>query len=111
MKDIHVCSTDKLAPDTSRKGAIRAYYAMRELAQRVEAERDELQAHIKKLDDLVAIQCTDGNWNYDSYMHGMANGMLVAQACMGDGFAQVLDAPEQWLDSREGPVRPTEAAP
>ena len=111
MKDIHVNSTTKLAPDTSRKEAIRAYYAMRELAQRVEAERDELRARIKKLDDLVKIQLTDGNWNYDPYMHGMANALLVAQAVMNNSEFEGLEAPEKWLDSREGPVRPTEATP
>lgn len=90
---------------------IEEYGAIRAELARVESERDELRARIKKLDDLVSIQCTDGNWNYDPYMHGMANGMLVAQACMYDALAQFLDAPEQWLDSREGPVHPTEATP
>lgn len=104
-------STTKMHPDASRKEAIRAFYAMRTELARVEAERDELQARIKKLDDLVRIQLTDGNWNYDPYMHGMANGLLVAQAVVNDSEFEGLEAPEKWLDSREGPVRPTEATP
>lgn len=102
-------STTKMHPDASRKEAIGAFYAMRTELARVEAERDELQARIKKLDDLVRIQLTDGNWNYDPYMHGMANGLLVAQAVVNDSEFEGLEAPEKWLDSREGPVRPTEA--
>lgn len=52
--------------------------------------------------EVVKIQTSDGNWNYDPYMHGMANGLLVAQAIMHDlhDFTG-LSAPDKWLDSRE----------
>lgn len=104
-------STTKMHPDASRKEAISAFYAMRTELARVEAERDELQARIKKLDDLVRIQLTDGNWDYyDPYMHGMANGLLVAQAVMYDSHDFTgLSAPDKWLDSRENPPTPQEA--
>ena len=84
---------------------------LRTRAEAAEDERDELKNRIGGLDKQVKIQCSDGNWNYDPYMHGMANGLLVAQAVVNDSEFEGLEAPERWLDSREGPVRPTEATP
>lgn len=51
---------------------------------------------IDKLRDLVKIQCTDGTWNNDSYMHGMANGMILALAVMEDKDPAYLSAPPVW---------------
>ena len=75
---------------------------LRTRAEAAEDERDELKNRIGGLDEQVKIQCSDGNWNYDPYMHGMANGLLVAQATMHDlhDFTG-LSAPDKWLDSRE----------
>ncbi len=100
--DMSMTETTKLRPDMSRKEAVRAFHAMREEFIRVEAERAELQKRIKSVDEVVKIQTSDGNWNYDPYMHGMANGLLVAQAIMHDlhDFTG-LSAPDKWLDSRE----------
>ncbi|NND70565.1 MAG: hypothetical protein HKN43_03200 [Rhodothermales bacterium] len=43
-------------------------------------ELDVYRDSIKSLDNVTAIQCSDGNWNHDAYMHGMANGLLLAQS-------------------------------
>lgn len=61
------------------------------------AELDALRERIAKFDDLVAIQVHTGNWDYDPYMHGMANGMLLAQAVIKDEDYKPLSAPVQWL--------------
>ena len=45
----------------------------------------------------VDIQCSDGNWNYDGYMHGMANGMLLALGIFDGKDPRFLDAPKKWL--------------
>ena len=37
---------------------------------------------IEELDNIVAIQCSNGNWNCDEYMRGMANGLILAQWIM-----------------------------
>lgn len=55
---------------------------------------------IEQLDNVTAIQCTDGNWNYDAYMQGMANGLILAQAIMKGEEPVYLDAPKQWLCDR-----------
>lgn len=51
----------------------------------------------EKLEDLIKVQSSDGNWNYDPYMHGMANGMILAKAVMEDKEPKYLDAPKEWL--------------
>lgn len=58
---------------------------------------DRLQKILEALDDLVRIQCSDGNWNYDPYMHGMANGLLLAQSLFSKGGCpDYLEPPEVW---------------
>ena len=60
-----------------------------------------IDAHIKQLEstqDIVNVQCSDGNWNYDPYMHGLANGMLVVQSMFTDVPPEFLEAPEEWLE-------------
>jgi hypothetical protein len=74
------------------------------------AERDELRKRIEQLDNMVAIQLTDGNWNYDPYMHGMANGLLVAQAALHDSHDFTpLSAPAEWLIDKDSPKALEEA--
>lgn len=48
------------------------------------------------LDDVIAVQCADGNWNYDPYMHGLANGLLLAKSIFTKVEPDFLEAPETW---------------
>lgn len=48
------------------------------------------------LDDMLAVQCADGNWNYDPYMHGLANGLLMAKSIFTKEEPDFLEAPETW---------------
>ena len=52
---------------------------------------------LEKLKQITKIQCMNGNWNYDPYMHGMANGLILAQAIMEGKTPKYLHAPIQWL--------------
>lgn len=52
---------------------------------------------INKIKELVKIQCSDGNWNYDSYMFGMANGMILVLSIIEDKEPEFLNAPKRWL--------------
>lgn len=56
---------------------------------------------ITKLDNVIEIQSSHGNWNYDSYMHGMANGLICARAILTDEDAVYLDAPKEWLCDKD----------
>ena len=52
---------------------------------------------METIKDLIKTQSQDGNWNYNEYMHGMVNGMIMIQAII-DGVEPVyLDAPDVWL--------------
>jgi hypothetical protein len=52
---------------------------------------------IDSLDEIVKIQCADGNWNYDPYMMGLANGLIMAQAIIKGTEPTFLSAPKKWL--------------
>lgn len=56
---------------------------------------------IRVLREITKIQTTDGNWNYDHYMHGMANGLLLALAIMEDKEAKFLKKPKEWLFKKD----------
>lgn len=60
---------------------------------------------IQQLRDVTVIQKSDGNWNHDPYMHGMANGLELALAIMEGREPEYLDAPDQWLADK--PASPT----
>jgi len=57
----------------------------------------EINNRLDQLEKMTKIQCSDGNWNYDAYMHGLANGMIYAQAILQDINPIFLDAPSKWL--------------
>ena len=57
----------------------------------------ELDNSIDSLRDVTNIQRSDGNWNYDPYMHGMANGLILALSMFEGGKLKYLEAPEQWV--------------
>jgi len=52
---------------------------------------------IQALREQVKIQRSNGNWNYDPYMHGMANGLICALATIEDKEPKYLDAPDTWM--------------
>jgi hypothetical protein len=60
---------------------------------------------IEQFERLTTIQCSNGNWNYDPYMHGMANAMILFVAMMKGLEPKYLEAPKKWLsDSADVPV-------
>lgn len=64
-------------------------------------ESDVFVDRIKTMEDLTDIQTQYGNWNYDPYMHGMANGMILCLAIMrGEELVEYKDAPTEWLRER-----------
>ena len=59
---------------------------------------------ITNLRDITGTQCSPGNWDYDPYMHGMANGMILALAAIEGTEPEFKDAPAQWLS--DTPFKP-----
>ncbi len=60
---------------------------------------------IAKLKELVNVQCSDGNWNYDSYMHGMANGMIFSLSVVEDSkeAPKYLEDPDEYIRNENIP--------
>ena len=57
---------------------------------------------LKRLEEIIQVQCSDGNWNYNSYMHGLANGLLVAKSVLTEDYElKTLDAPDKWLEENK----------
>jgi hypothetical protein len=62
---------------------------------------------VDTLREMLQVQCSGGNWNYDPYMHGMANGMIFALSLFDDKEPQYLEAPEVWLKDIPNNDKPT----
>ncbi|MEK6884741.1 MAG: hypothetical protein AABY22_34230 [Nanoarchaeota archaeon] len=57
---------------------------------------------VEELEELLHIQMMNGNWNYDPYMHGMTNGMILFLSLMKGEVPKFIDAPEKWVsENRE----------
>jgi len=59
-----------------------------------------MEERIARLKELIAIQTSEGNWNYDPYMHGMANGMILALSLIKDTEPAFLEQPKKWLHDK-----------
>ncbi len=63
-----------------------------------------MKTPIQQLEEMVALQSSDGNWNCNRYMWGMANGLILALATMKGEDVKYLDRPAVWLDDLPKPV-------
>jgi hypothetical protein len=55
---------------------------------------------LAEFDEMIELQCSSGNWDFDPYMHGMANGMIFMRSLVSGGDPQYLEAPSSWLSDR-----------
>lgn len=58
------------------------------------------QDRVEILKEMIKTQCSDGNYNYDPYMYGMANGMIFALSLFDDKEPDYLEAPKEWLKDK-----------
>ena len=56
-----------------------------------------IEQRFDELRNIKSIQCMSGNYDYDPYMHGMANGIILAEAILANIEPDFLVAPNQWL--------------
>ena len=54
-------------------------------------------SRIGDLRKVHSLQGSNGNWNYDPYMHGMYNGLELALAIMENKEPNYREAPKEWL--------------
>lgn len=52
---------------------------------------------LQDINELMRIQGESGNWNYDSYMHGMYNGMELIVAMVENREPVFKDKPKKWV--------------
>ncbi len=58
--------------------------------------QDDQKRRIETLQQVVDLQCQPGNWDYDSYNRGFANGLMLALSAMtGLGYEPLLE-PERY---------------
>lgn len=64
--------------------------------RRREVER-AMRAGIRAITNVRKVHTCPGNWDYDSYMHGMANGLILAESFFRSyARPEFLDAPDTW---------------
>ncbi len=51
----------------------------------------------EELETLIKIQCSNGNWDYNEYMQGLANGLIMAKSIITKEEPIFLNAPKKWL--------------
>lgn len=57
------------------------------------------QAFADDIGEMLEVQGTSGNWDYDPYMHGMYNGMEFCHSLIKGVGPKYKDAPDEWLTS------------
>lgn len=68
-----------------------------------------MNKELNDLREIIKTQCSDGNWNYDPYMHGMANGLILAESLLTGDDPKYLEAPDVWLKDLPPLKEPLEA--
>lgn len=56
-----------------------------------------IEEKIKAMNDLVNVQGSNGNWDYDEYMFGMFNGMELMLAIAEGRAPNFRSTPNKWL--------------
>ena len=79
-------------------GAFQAYW------YGYQAATDDFDALLKSAREFMKIQLSNGNWNYDQYMHGMANGMILIMSIFDRSEPIFLKAPDIWLKDLSSPL-------
>ena len=52
---------------------------------------------LEKMNEMLNVQGQNGNWDYDTYMHGLYNGMEFMLAIAEKRDPKFRDAPKIWL--------------
>lgn len=61
-----------------------------------------MKTEIEKLKELIVIQGSAGNWDYDPYMHGLYNGMVMALSIFTGDDPGFREAPPEWIRDKRG---------
>jgi hypothetical protein len=64
--------------------------------------KDVSKEKLEKAQNIIDIQGSDGNWNYDPYMHGFYNGLLMLMSIFNEEEPGFRSAPDHWLCDPKG---------
>jgi hypothetical protein len=56
---------------------------------------------VRDMKSITATQCDDGNWNYNEYMFGMANGMELILSIAEGREPRFKDRPKEFLVDKD----------
>jgi len=71
------------------------------MSEKIEVSEEVLLDGLESLKYVVDIQLSDGHWNYDPYMHGMANGLILALSLFSNDQPEFLNRPDKWVVDNE----------
>jgi hypothetical protein len=63
-----------------------------------------LEKELVDIKNVIEIQSTHGNWDYDPYNHGMLNGMLLIQTILTKNNYRPRCAPRKWIRNSKDKV-------
>lgn len=69
-------------------------------------EKLVIKKYVKSLNDLIKIQHSNGNWDYDEYIYGMLNGLICAKSVLTGEDAKYPARPKKWLKDRKVKSKP-----
>ena len=61
-------------------------------------EFDKIIERLQSLENCKKIACSNGNYDYSRYLHGMANGIIFAISVINGEDPEYLSAPEKFLE-------------
>lgn len=74
-------------------------------------ECNSIVMQIKCIEEMIEVQSRSGTYDYDAYMHGMANGMIYIHSILTDQEPKYLTAPSKWLKDIEENLEPIRCYP
>ena len=87
--------------DFKKAHALIEKYMYWELAVNQKTEKiPNIDKKISDLQRMCNVQCSKGNWDFDSYGHGLANGLIFAHSIMADIEPKFLDAPKKFITDK-----------
>jgi hypothetical protein len=52
--------------------------------------------NLEKMNEMLDVQGSTGNWDYDNYMHGLYNGMEFMMSMAENRDPKFREAPKKW---------------
>ena len=59
---------------------------------------------LDNLNSIIKVQGATGNWDYDPYMHGLLNGLIMARSLFTDEEPEFVEAPVKWKKDYKGSI-------